>query len=232
MFATFIERLRVICTSCINRLLNFCQGRDDFVLEDYDNCMGNAPTNAVDVAKFILHLSKSEPERTPITPLQLQKLVYYAQGWSLAKRGRKAYSEKTEAWTNGPVVDSLYQKMKSYGESPISLDEAGIPDSLSKGDQLFLRCVWETYKSFSAGALWTKTHRERPYIDARQGLGPNERSRNEITPDALKEFFTHESKDSVEFHNEGDWSGVPDDLVGSAQSILARYAVTFEGLAK
>lgn len=47
-----------------------------------------------------------------ITHLKLQKLVYYAQAWSLAlpARGVPLFDEEMQAWAHGPVAESLFQE--------------------------------------------------------------------------------------------------------------------------
>ena len=46
--------------------------------------------------------------RARLTPapgdVKLHKLLYYAQGWHLARTGRPLFPEAVEAWTDGPVV--------------------------------------------------------------------------------------------------------------------------------
>ncbi|MBD5559274.1 MAG: DUF4065 domain-containing protein [Clostridia bacterium] len=39
----------------------------------------------------------------PITTMKLQKLLYYAQVWSLVWDENELFPEKFEAWANGPV---------------------------------------------------------------------------------------------------------------------------------
>ena len=54
-----------------------------------------------------------------ITPLKLQKLLYYIQGMALYIFDKPAFTDKIYAWAYGPVVDSVYQKYKSKGKTPI-----------------------------------------------------------------------------------------------------------------
>ena len=44
-----------------------------------------------------------------MTTLKLQKLVYYAQAWSLVWDEKPLFDEKIEAWSNGPVVRDLFE---------------------------------------------------------------------------------------------------------------------------
>lgn len=50
-----------------------------------------------------------------ITNLKLQKLVYYAQGFSLALCGRPLFAERIEAWQHGPVCPALFAKYEKSG---------------------------------------------------------------------------------------------------------------------
>ena len=43
-----------------------------------------------------------------VDPRKLQKLVYYAQAWSLVWRQRPAFGERIEAWVDGPVSPDLW----------------------------------------------------------------------------------------------------------------------------
>ena len=52
-----------------------------------------------------------------ITNLKLQKLVYYAQGFSLALCGRPLFAERIEAWQHGPVCPLFSQSTKRAAPS-------------------------------------------------------------------------------------------------------------------
>jgi len=47
-----------------------------------------------------------------ITPLKLQKLLYYAQGYAPAALGRPLFDELIKAWEPGPVCISIYRRFK------------------------------------------------------------------------------------------------------------------------
>ena len=42
-----------------------------------------------------------------MTAKKLEKLVYYAQAWHLARHQRPLFPETIEAWAQGPVVRHL-----------------------------------------------------------------------------------------------------------------------------
>lgn len=67
-------------------------------------------------------LDRATEAGVEITPMKLQKLVYYAQGWHLAfdPEGRPLVSDKPQAWDFGPVFPSLYHEFKDFGNRPIT----------------------------------------------------------------------------------------------------------------
>ena len=71
-----------------------------------------------DVADYFL-AQCDEDSGDIISNLKLQKLVYYAQGFSLAFFGEALFSEPIEAWMHGPVVPALYRKYSHYGNGAL-----------------------------------------------------------------------------------------------------------------
>ena len=54
-----------------------------------------------------------------ITNLKLQKLVYYAQAWSLALNNEELFADDFQAWVHGPVLVSLYDRYRTNKRNPI-----------------------------------------------------------------------------------------------------------------
>lgn len=50
-----------------------------------------------------------------VTPLMLQKLLYYIQGLSFVLNGREMFEENCEAWVHGPVYKDVYNIFKQFG---------------------------------------------------------------------------------------------------------------------
>ncbi|MCD8455896.1 DUF4065 domain-containing protein [Xylella taiwanensis] len=46
--------------------------------------------------------------------MQVLKLVYIAHGWHLGFRQEPLLNKRVEAWRHGPVIRSLYEKVKKY----------------------------------------------------------------------------------------------------------------------
>ncbi|MBQ8219187.1 MAG: DUF4065 domain-containing protein [Bacilli bacterium] len=95
-----------------------------------------------------------------ITPLKLQKLLYYIQGIALRIYGNPAFSNNISAWQYGPVVEEIYKQYK--GRNPISTPKTDyeVCDGLKKIIQL----VVSSYGQIEAGTLIDLTHDEDPWI--------------------------------------------------------------------
>ena len=75
------------------------------------------PTKAV--ANTLLAICR-EKGYSPISPMKLQKLVYFAHGWHLAYTGKPLIGEEIQAWDYGPVIDTLYRDLKGYGSGDVT----------------------------------------------------------------------------------------------------------------
>ncbi|OOF53559.1 Panacea domain-containing protein [Rodentibacter trehalosifermentans] len=136
------------------------------------------------VAKYFLSLC-NEDSGDLISNLKLQKLVYYAQGFSLAINSRPLFNEKIQAWPHGPVVPDLYEEYKRYGSGALPTVNLDINfDDFSEEDKELLDDVYEVYGQFSAWKLRNMTHDEYPWKSTyQQGRS------NEISHDKLRNYF-------------------------------------------
>ena len=130
-----------------------------------------------------------------VTPLKIQKLVYNFHGWYLATTSCPAVGERFEAWPNGPVLSTLYQKFKKYRWNRITelaedIDpQTGEMKSLvvARSDEQFyeiFHAVWVRYKGFSGEQLSALTHAEgTPWSRARAD------GRQYIPDDDIRDHF-------------------------------------------
>ncbi|WP_420408307.1 Panacea domain-containing protein [Hoeflea sp.] len=138
--------------------------------------------NVLDVANYILS------SLGPMSAMKLQKLVYYAQAWSLVWDERPLFEEPIQAWANGPVAPRLYANHR--GSFEVTSDMIGGDISTLDGTARdTIDSVLSFYGDKSAQWLSDLTHNERPWIDARAGLGPGERGATVITPAAMAEYY-------------------------------------------
>ncbi|MFM7886138.1 MAG: Panacea domain-containing protein, partial [Pseudanabaena sp.] len=85
--------------------------QDTVITHDIANV--NTKATAYDVAAYIVDKQVSTTG-SGIPAMKLQKLVYYAQAWSLVWDDKPLFSDRIEAWANGPVVPDLYESL--YGQ--------------------------------------------------------------------------------------------------------------------
>jgi len=146
-----------------------------------------------DIAKYFLAQAINDGEL--ISPLKMQKLVYYAYVWYLVITKGKLFNEPIEAWPMGPVSPSLYGELKQYGSSPIPEEylggEKGLEQLLAKlnGQSELLRKVYEKYDTLTAFELVVLTHSEKPWVEARKGLKPEEQSSKPIADNDILSFY-------------------------------------------
>jgi uncharacterized phage-associated protein len=132
--------------------------------------------SANQVAEWILWLA-ARKGRT-LSHMQLQKHLYYAQGYSLGMSGEALFDDPIEAWTHGPVVPEVFHDYKRFGANKIippahveiPQDVFGIVD-----------VVVSEKSGATASELRNATHAEPPYRDTPRG--------EEITTQKLKDFF-------------------------------------------
>lgn len=123
-----------------------------------------------------------------LTNLKLQKLVYYAQAWSLGLRGEEIFDADFQAWVHGPVCPALYARFKEYRWNPITIQPElpKIPDEIES----HLIDVYEAYEQFSGYQLEKMTHAEDPWIIARDGIPLDEASNAVIHKEEIRDFYS------------------------------------------
>lgn len=127
-----------------------------------------------------------------ITPLALQKILYYAQAFYYALFGTELFSDSCQAWAHGPVFPEVYHKYKIYGFNPI---EASITDleeetsELTNREVQFLDAIISAFSYYSGGTLEKMTHSEFPWQNARAGLLAEDRSVTEIDRNDIHTYF-------------------------------------------
>jgi uncharacterized phage-associated protein len=126
-----------------------------------------------------------------ITHLKIQKLVYYCQAWSLAITGDPIFAEEIQAWQHGPVIRSVWNRFSGSGFEAIPTANRNVRSAreLSRDQRELVDEVWEAYGNLSGAQLRTLTHREQPWIDAREGLAPDAPSSRVITKASMQSYY-------------------------------------------
>jgi len=108
-----------------------------------------------------------------LTPMKLQKLIYYCHAWCLALLQVPLLKDDIQAWSYGPVISDIYHEFKNYGNQPImglakelaiengnlTLIEPLIPDEDTETVEL-VRMVLERYGQLTAIQLANLSHQD------------------------------------------------------------------------
>lgn len=161
----------------------FTNARKTIIRQQKENI--NSPVSVFDVASYIL-----KQLRHSCSTMKLHKLLYYCQAWSLVWDDRPLFTQKIEAWANGPVIRTLFNFHKGMYE--ISAQDLSIGDdrNLSQEQRDTVDAVLESYGGKNAQWLINQTHIEKPWREARKGLAPDERGTNEISIESMSDYYS------------------------------------------
>ncbi len=131
---------------------------------------------------FLLH-KVEENNQIGLTPLQINKLAYILHGWTLGIKDLPLFNNtarQIQAWRYGPVVVGIYNLLKPFGRSPVTLEKIKNPPDI--GDDLLvlyddvvsqdvigfmeenedstdhLNWLYDVYRGFGGGQLIDMTH--------------------------------------------------------------------------
>lgn len=173
-------RLTAPIAVCI--ITRVVHGDNSYRLKTLEGEQMSKPVSVLDVAQYILERLGS------MTTWKLQKLCYYSQAWSLVWDDEPLFTERIEAWANGPVIPALYEKHK--GQFSISRVQ-GEPTKLSDSQRETVDAVLGTYGYKTPVWLSELTHSEEPWQRARHRdrLGPGERGNSKISLGDMAEYY-------------------------------------------
>ncbi len=129
-------------------------------------------------------------QTSEITPLALQKLLYFAQGFQKAFTDSFMFEEDCEAWAHGPVYRNVYYKYRVYGYTPIEEKELSFEDiSLTETEKELLDYIILYFGCYSGKILENMTHSGEPWRLARRGLNDEEGSDRIIKKTDIESYF-------------------------------------------
>lgn len=138
-----------------------------------------------ELADFLIVESRERGDL--LTPLKLQKLMFYADAWNMALYDQELTAERFQAWVHGPVALSQYHRFKENRWHPI-LDEIERPD-VSNAKETHLCEIVDIFGVETGPALEVMTHQELPWIEARGGLSDNQPCNTYIDKSTTKVFY-------------------------------------------
>lgn len=118
--------------------------------------------SALEIANYVIHFCIEH--NSPISNLQLQKILYFIQRECLGKLNKPAFKDDIVAWKFGPVVEDVYHEYSGYSSLPITTsEEITIEDKEVKNiiNEVTRKCMhkpaWELVEdTHRPGSAWTK----------------------------------------------------------------------------
>ena len=125
-----------------------------------------------------------------ISTMKLQKLCFFAQGWSLALLGAPFFNADFEAWKNGPVNYDLWRQHQ--GMYQVSRWASGDSSVLNPKQDIVMDAVLKNYGALSGLQLSALTHKPgTPWFvtRAKAGVAEGESSHEVISQETMAAFF-------------------------------------------
>ena len=132
-----------------------------------------------------------------ITPLALQKSLYYVQGFYYAFNDKFLFEEDCQAWAHGPVYPEVYFKYKHFKFDPIE-SKIEVSDTIFTSSELIIiENVVKHFCCYSGKVLEKFTHSEYPWLETRGEIPELESSTEIIKKEYIGKYF----KDVKEKYN-------------------------------
>ncbi|MDV3148910.1 MAG: DUF4065 domain-containing protein [Pigeon pea little leaf phytoplasma] len=140
--------------------------------------------NVFDVAQFFVNKDKK------INKTKIQKLLYYAQGYYLAKYNKVLFQDAIEAWPYGPIISSVYaETLKQEFQKQYYFDFSSqmTNSPFTEEQKAILKQVFDDFGNLSDKQLSKKTYNEFPW---KTTYDPHKLySKCIIKPSILSHFF-------------------------------------------
>ncbi len=124
-----------------------------------------------------------------ITPLALQKSLYYIQGFYYAFYGNFIFKEDCEAWSHGPVYRDIYSRYANYHFDPILKVDSFDSSIFTTQEKAILDSVIRNICCYSGKVLEIFTHNESPWINTRGELSDGAISIKIIDKQIIGDYF-------------------------------------------
>jgi uncharacterized phage-associated protein len=192
------------------------ENRDKVTEKAFDNLMESIKELQNDELKtekkidsVIKYLLKELGE---VTPLALQKLLYYSQGFYKTFYDQFLFKDECEAWVHGPVYKDIYFKYRDFGYNPLEDEMLEFEDiNLTEAEEELLDSIIDNFGCYSAKTLARMTHLERPWRLTRKNLKPEQKSNEIISKDLIAKYFK-DVNEKYEILNVGDINDYSEQL--------------------
>jgi len=116
--------------------------------------------DVMNAARLIIQAGTTQAENgygDGITNLRLNKLLFFAQAFSLSRYDEPLFSDEIEAWDMGPVIPRIYHNYKGFRNNVIE-DVAPERNIFSDRDFMILLDVFSLAKPMSTSKLVDISH--------------------------------------------------------------------------
>ena len=148
--------------------------------------------------KMLLTISYIFKRAGEVTPLALQKILYFVQGIHMVLYNKELFCEECEAWAHGPVYREVYEVFKSFKYNPIDDTRFAMLQNrfheLSGEEKRVIDLVLDSFGVYSGKVLEQITHAEAPWNGARENCFPGEPSTEVISKESIKSYFAEVAK--------------------------------------
>ena len=124
-----------------------------------------------------------------ITPLALQKALYYIQGFHFAFYRTFLFPEDCQAWTHGPVYRDIYFRYRDYRFDPIEKTTTFDASVFSASEKAICDSVINNLCCYSGKILERFTHNEAPWLTTRGDLPDSAPSDRIIEKSVIGAYF-------------------------------------------
>ena len=132
-----------------------------------------------------------------VTPLALQKLLYFIQGESYALNGKPMFYENCQARVHGPVYPEVYDIFRDFKYNPIEdarfVMFESVEDKLTEEERRVIDLVVNTFGEYGGKVLERITHEELPWKLARKRYADNIPSNEPITMESIEAYYTEKN---------------------------------------
>lgn len=128
-----------------------------------------------------------------VTPLMLQKLLYFIQGIYSALYGSPIFAEDCRAWVHGPVYPEVYDLFRDFKYNPIEDPRfallEGSADALTEEEKKVIDLVVNTFGMYGGKVLERITHNEDPWKHARKGYDDSVPSSEPLSKESISRYY-------------------------------------------
>lgn len=124
-----------------------------------------------------------------ITPLALQKALYYIQGFHFAFYRTFLFPEDCQAWTHGPVYRDIYFRYRDYRFDPIEKTTTFDTSVFSASEKAICDSVINNLCCYSGKILERFIHNEAPWLTTRGDLPDSAPSDRIIEKSVIGAYF-------------------------------------------